>query len=397
MEFDNRKQRVPLPPYKQEDREWQERNMKYYQAKTGNRPSAFVEALTKSNTRHPEPLATGQLALRKCFFDDIKEAVKDSDIYLMSENRRDSRAHMAGERHMMYNGLPESTTYTEYPHGANPPSKLKTLYRKDLRGPVKWRTSLETTDPERMSQHDEWAKDVMDALLLMPNAYPPENLVEETSRRKVATTVWFRKLPDLGESQATWLMGTLAGLLPWGNHGILAMCLPRIQHGEILTGSAFVRYATPKLADLACMRMHGLAVIYENYKSPYDLEADENDMKEDPYSKLPDTAWFRTVIEAGLSQTETVVGKYLGSRDRETPIGGTKILENVWKILPAPHGTLRHSKMYMDTSTRIHQKWRFTYPDPSWFEATGRDSDLDTVILDESWPPVDRDGYAIGS
>jgi hypothetical protein len=134
------------------------------------------------------------------------------------------------------------------------------------------------------------------------------------------------------------------------------------------------------------MRMHGLAVIYENYKSPYDLEADEKEANEDPDTKLPETAWFRTTIEAGLSQTETVVGKYLGSRDREAPIGGTKILENVWKILPNPHGTLRHSKMYLDTSTRIHQKWRFTYPDPSWFEATGRDADLDSVNVDESWP-----------
>jgi hypothetical protein len=264
--------------------------------------------------------------------------------------------------------------------------KMMEIYRKDLRGPVKWRAGIEASDPDRMCDHDEWAKDVMDAMLFMPNSYPPDNMIEETSRRKVATTVWFRRLPDLGEEQATWLFGTLGGLLPWGHHGILAACLPRIQHGEVLTGSAFVRYATPKLADLACMRMHGLAVIYENYKSPYDLEADEKEADESPDTKLPETAWFRTTIEAGLSQTETVVAKYLGSRDREAPIGGTKILENVWKVLPNPHGTLRHSKMYLDTSTRIHQKWRFTYPDPSWFEATGRNADLDSVNVDESWP-----------
>ncbi len=237
-----------------------------------------------------------------------------------------------------------------------------------------------------MSHHDEWVKDVADALSHVPSEYPPDHLVEETSRRMVGTTVWYRKLPDLGEAQATWLMCTLAGLLPWGNHGILAVSMPRIRQGEFLTGSALVRYATPRLADLACMRMHGLAVIYENYKSPYDLEADEMESGEDINSKVPETAWFRTIIEAGLSQTETVIGKYMRTRDRETPIGGTKILENVWTILPAPHGTLRHSKMYLDASTRIHQKWRFTYPDPSWFEASGRDSDLDTVTIDKQWP-----------
>jgi hypothetical protein len=324
--------------------------------------------------------------MRNCFYEDIKEAIENADIYLMSENRRDSRAHMSGERHMMYNNLPEHTTFTEYPAGPNPPTELKSIHRQDLRGPVKWRISIETTDPDRMSYHDEWVKDVVDAMCLVPDTYPPDDLVEETSTRKVGTTVWYRKLPDLGEAQATWLMGTMAGLLPWGNHGVLAMAMPRIQHGEILTGSAFVRYATPRLADLACMRMHGLAIIYENYKSPYDLEADEQDLGEDPYTKVPETAWFRTVIEAGLSQTETAIGKYMRMRDRETPIGGTKILENVWKILPAPHGTLRHSKMYLDSSTRIHQRWRFTYPDPSWYEATGRDSDLDTVMTDKSWP-----------
>ena len=132
----------------------------------------------------------------------------------------------------------------------------------------------------------EWVKDAKDAMNLLPAEYPPDDLVEETTRRGVGCTVWFRKLPDLGER----IMGTLCGLLPWGHCGILAMSLPRIQQGEILTRTGFVRFATPKLADLACMRLHGLAIVYENYVSPYDLDCDEEECGEPRNSKEPNTA-----------------------------------------------------------------------------------------------------------
>ncbi len=122
-EFDNRKARIPEPPYEQADNKWLDSNKRMYSKVTGETMSPYVEALTKAHTRHPEPLATGQVATRKCFYSDIKEAIDNSDIYLMSENRRDSRAHMSGDRHMTYNGLPEHTTYTDYPAGPNPPTK----------------------------------------------------------------------------------------------------------------------------------------------------------------------------------------------------------------------------------------------------------------------------------
>ena len=100
-------------------------------------------------------------------------------------------------------------------------------------------------------------QDVQNAMNVLPLEYPPDHVLEETTRRGVGCTVWLRKLPDLGERQAMWIMGTLCGLLPWGHCGILAASLPRIQQGEVLTGTGFVRFATPRLADLACMRMIG--------------------------------------------------------------------------------------------------------------------------------------------
>ena len=89
----------------------------------------------------------------------------------MPENRRDSRAHMDGERWRMYSGLPDNTTYTEYPLGANPMTDGKQIFLTDLRGPPKWRYNLETTDPERMSDDDEWVQDVRDAMGLLPPVY----------------------------------------------------------------------------------------------------------------------------------------------------------------------------------------------------------------------------------
>ena len=49
--------------------------------------------------------------------------------------------------------------------------------------------------------------------------------------------------------------------------------------------------------------------------------------------------------------------------------------------------------MYLDVSSRVQQTWRFTYPDPSWFEASGRDADLDTV---RAGPEVDAVGPTEG-